>query len=76
MPWSLDKIEYKLRDLGKFIARHSLRIDSPYYITINLYIGITFLMTLRPQYAVPLFHFELNRLLLPLGYLIPLSEYT
>jgi exopolysaccharide production protein ExoZ len=76
MPWSLDKIGYSIRDFGKFIARRSLRIDPPYYITIILYIGITFLLTLRPQYAGLPFHFELNRLLLHLGYLIPLSDYT
>jgi len=76
MPWSLDKIEYTLSRFGRFIGRRSVRIDPPYYVTILLYLAITLLLSLRPNYAGNPFQFEYQRFLLHLGYLIPISSYN
>lgn len=76
MPWSLDKIQYNILQFGRFIGRRSVRIDPPYYATILLYLIITLLISLRPQYAGIPFEFDHKRFLLHLGYLIPLSNYN
>lgn len=76
MPWSLDKIQYNILQFGRFIGRRSVRIDPPYYATILLYLIITLVLSLRPQYAGIPFEFEYKRFLLHLGYLIPLSDYN
>lgn len=76
MPWSLQKINYTVKDFGKFIARRSIRIDPPYYLTIILTLLATFLLSLRPGYAGLPFVFEYKRFLLHLGYLIPISDYN
>lgn len=76
MPWSLEKTSYVFSGLLRFLARRSIRIDPPYFLTIALTLLLGLLVTLRPGYAGEPYLFEPLRFMFHLGYLIPFSEYT
>lgn len=73
MPWSLHAMAYKTKDIFRFLAQRSVRIDVPYYFIIAITLLYYWIITLRPGYAGNPFHFDWLRTVLHLGYLIPFS---
>jgi len=73
MPWSLHAMAYKTKDIFRFLAQRSVRIDVPYYFIIAITLLYYWIITLRPGFAGNPFHFDWIRTVLHLGYLIPFS---
>lgn len=77
MPWSLHGTAYQSKDIFRFLAQRSVRIDIPYYVIILLTLLFQWFVTLRPGYSGVSFQLDWVKTLLHLGYLIPFfNEYT
>ncbi len=63
IPRSLHQSQYKLKRMGSYILRRSIRLDPPYYLSIFLVIGLTLLIQVTSFYQGPILEFESRRIL-------------
>ena len=69
LPYALKRAGYQPADYFRFVWKRILRLDPPYLVCIAVVIVLNFASTLAPGFHGPPFHFDLNQVLLHLGYL-------
>jgi peptidoglycan/LPS O-acetylase OafA/YrhL len=70
---SMHRNQFRLKDVGAFIARRWVRIEVPYIVSILVYLSIAFAWSLKDGTG---FSFEPLRLAHHLFYTIPFTEYS
>ncbi len=69
LPYSMHRSGYRLRHLGKFLAKRIVRLDPPYLLATALEIALWNASSWAPGWRGVPYQFEPTRLLMHLGYL-------
>lgn len=70
IPYSLYQGQYRLKNFGLFLSKRMVRIEPPYFFSILIVIGLSYLSPLLPSFKGEPFHINYFGLMLHVVYLV------